>query len=99
MIKTFITAAFATMTLVSVAVPAQAQSTASVAQCDDTGYSISDNETTIAMQIEQQGYTVTGVDEWNNCVRAFVVKADGTTGMAFFDPLTLKPVGGDYAKV
>lgn len=98
MIKTIITAAFATVTLIAVAVPAQAQS-ASVAQCDDTGYSISDNETTITMQLERQGYEVTGVEEWNNCVRAFVVKADGSTGMAFFDPISLKPVGGDYAKI
>ena len=98
MIKTLITAAFATVTLAAVAVPAQAQS-ASVAQCDSTGDSISDNETTISMQLEQQGYNVTGIDEWNNCVRAYVVKADGSTGMAFFDPSTLQPVGGDYAKI
>lgn len=98
MIKTLITAAIASTTLIAVAVPAQAQSV-SVAQCDDSGYSISDNETTIAMQLEQKGYDVTGIDEWNNCVRAYVVKADGTSGMVFFEPQSLKPVGGDYAKV
>lgn len=97
MIKTLITAAFATVTLVAVAVPAQAQS-ASVAQCDSADYSISDNETTIDMQLQREGYNVTGIDEWNNCVRAFVVKADGSTGMVFFDPQSLQPVGGDYAK-
>jgi hypothetical protein len=96
MSKTFITAAFATIALAGIAVPAQAAQSTGVPQCDPGGYSISKDATTITMQLEQQGYKVDGVEDWNNCVRAFVVKADGSTGMAFFDPVSLKPVGGDY---
>jgi hypothetical protein len=96
MTKTLIAAAVATMSLAAVALPAHADQPLTVA-CDVSNVSIQDNETTIAMQLQQQGYDVSGVDEWAGCVRAFVTKADGTTGMAFFDPNSLKLVAGDAA--
>lgn len=96
MTKTLIAAAIATMSLAAVAVPAYAAQPLT-AVCDTSNVSIQDNTTTITMQLEQQGYDVSGVDEWAGCVRAFVTKADGSTGMAFFDPNSLKLVAGEAA--
>jgi hypothetical protein len=95
MIKTLFAVGVAAASLGVIALPVQAAGL-SPAACDDIEYSVADNADAIAAQLEQQGYAVSGVDEWSNCVRAFVVNADGSTGMAFFDPLTLRPVGGDY---
>ena len=96
MIKTLIATSVAALSLGVVSLPVQAADV-SPGACDDIEYSIHDNADSIAAQLEQQGYAVSGVDEWSNCVRAFVVGADGSTSMAFFDPLTLKWVGGDFA--
>lgn len=92
MLKTVFTTAIAALSLAGVSLPAQAATIAAGA-CDDIDYSVHDNANSITAQLEAQGLTVTGVDEWSNCVRAFVVHADGSTGMAFFDPLTLEAVG------
>lgn len=92
MIKTVIAAAFATVSLVAVSMPAQADTKAAAA-CD-VSYSAADNETAITQLLGQKGLKVAGVDEWNGCVRAYVTQADGSVGMAYFDPLTLNQVGG-----
>jgi hypothetical protein len=89
MFKTIFAAAVAVTSLAVIAVPAQA---ATGVTCD-VGASITGSEDAITQELTAMGYTVDGVEEWNNCVRAFVVKADGTMGMAFFEPGSLKPVG------
>ena len=88
MFKTIIAAAVAATSLATVAVPAQA---ATGVTCD-VGASIIGSEDAITQELTAMGYTVDGVEEWNNCVRAFVVKADGSMGMAFFEPGSLKLV-------
>jgi hypothetical protein len=88
MFKTIIAAAVAATSLATVAVPAQA---ATGVTCD-IGASIIGSEDAITQELTAMGYTVDGVEEWNNCVRAFVVKADGSMGMAFFEPGSLKLV-------
>lgn len=98
MLKTLLATGFATLTLAAVAVPASAAEPLAAA-CSTTGYSISDNETAITAGLAEQGYDVSGVEEWSGCVRAYIVNADGSTSMAFFDPLTLRPMGGDSANV
>ena len=91
MFKTIIATAAVVTGLAAVAVPAQAAAATAIA-CD-AGASITGSEEAITMELTAMGYTVDGVEEWNNCVRAFVVKADGSLGMAFFEPGSLKPVG------
>lgn len=98
MLKTLIAASFATLTLVAVAVPASAAEPLTVA-CSTTDYSITDNESSIAANLANLGYDVSGVEEWSGCVRAYITNADGSTSMAYFNPLTLEQVGGDAAKV
>lgn len=92
MSRLLVASAFAALSVAAVAVPANAAQPLSVA-CDTGTVSMTD-DTSIIMQLEQQGYDVSGVDEWAGCVRAFVVKADGSTGMAFFQPNSLRWVGG-----
>jgi len=92
MFKTIIATAIAVTSLGIVALPAQA---ATGGITCNAGASIAGNETAITQQLTAQGYTVDGIEEWNNCVRAYVVKADGSLGMAFFQPGSLTPVGGD----
>lgn len=98
MLKTLIAASFATMTLAAVAMPASATEPLTAA-CSTTDYSISANAGEIAANLANLGYDVSGVEEWNGCVRAYVTHADGSTGMAYFNPLTLEQVGGDSAGV
>lgn len=84
MLKTIFAAAVAVTSLAVIAVPAQA---ASGVTCDVGA------EEAITQELTAMGYTVNGIEEWNNCVRAFVVKADGSLGMAFFEPGSLELVG------
>jgi len=87
MFKTIIASAIAVTSLGMIALPAQAASGDVIC---NVGASIVGNETMISQELTAQGYTVDGIEEWNNCVRAFVVKADGSLGMAFFEPGSLK---------
>lgn len=89
MLKTIFAAAVAVTSLAVIAVPAQA---ASGVTCD-VGASVVGAEEAITQELTAMGYTVNGIEEWNNCVRAFVVKADGSLGMAFFEPGSLELVG------
>ena len=89
MFKTVIATAVAVTSLAVVALPAQA---ADDITCD-VGASIIGSEEAIIQDLTAMGYTVDSIEEWNNCVRAFVVKADGSLGMAFFEPGSLKLVG------
>ena len=89
MFKTIIATAIAATSLAVVSLPAQA---ASGISCD-AGPSIAGSKGLITHELNAMGYRVDGIDEWNNCVRAFVVKADGSLGMAFFEPGSLKLVG------
>ena len=89
MFKTIIATAVAVTSLAIVALPAQA---ASGVTCD-AGASIIGSEDAIARELTEMGYSVDSIEEWNNCVRAFVVKADGSLGMAFFEPGSLELVG------
>lgn len=91
MIKTLISAAFATVSLVAVSMPAQAATGAEDVSCD-AGYSISDNAASIEQRLEAKGVAVSGVEDWSGCVRAYVTKADGSTGMVILDPIYLTPV-------
>ena len=95
MIKTIITAAFATVSLVAVAIPAQAATATGTEDVScDAGYSISDNATSIEQRLTAKGLDVSGVEDWSGCVRAYVTKADGSTGMVILDPVYLTPVNG-----
>ena len=89
MFRTVIATAVAVTSLALVALPAQA---AGGIACD-VGASIAGAEDTIKQELTAMGYTVDSIEEWNNCVRAFVVEADGSLGMAFFEPGSLKLVG------
>lgn len=89
MLKTIFAAAVAVTSVAVIAVPAQA---ATGVACD-VGASVVGSEEVITQELTAMGYTVDGIEEWNNCVRAFVVKADGSLGMAFFEPGSLKLVG------
>jgi hypothetical protein len=42
--------------------------------------------------LQQDGVNATAVEEWGDYVRAYVLAPDGSQTMAFFDPITLKPV-------
>jgi len=88
MIKTLATAAFATVSLIAVAMPAQAAGIANA----DAGYSVSDNEASIIQRLSEQGVPVQSVEDWSGYVRAFVTNADGSTSMAIYDPIYLTPV-------
>lgn len=90
MLKTIIATAIALTSLTIIALPAQAA--AGGITCD-AGASIAGHEDAISQELTAMGYAVDAVEEWNNCVRAFVVKADGTMGMVFFEPGSLKLVG------
>lgn len=90
MYKTIVAVAIAAASLAIVSLPAQAA--AGGVTCD-AGASIAGQEDVISQELTAMGYSVDSVEEWNNCVRAFVVKADGSLGMAFFEPGSLKLVG------
>ncbi|MBS3849469.1 hypothetical protein PSC71_09380 [Devosia sp. J2-20] len=87
MIKTLAAAAFATVSLIAVAVPAQAANTYA-----DASYSVADNEASIIQRLTEKGVDVQGVEEWSGYVRAFVTNADGSTSMAIYDPIYLNEV-------
>lgn len=89
MFRTTIATAVAVTSLALVALPAQA---AGGITCE-VGASIVGAEDAIKQELTAMGYTVDSIEEWNNCVRAFVVEADGSLGMAFFEPGSLKLVG------
>ena len=90
MFKTMIATVIAATSLATVSLPAQA---ATGGVTCDAGASIAGQEDVISQELTAMGYTVDSVEEWNNCVRAFVVKADGSLGMTFFEPGSLKLVG------
>lgn len=90
MFRTIFATALAAASLAVVAVPAQAAY--SNISCD-VGAPIVGAEDMISQELTAMGYDVDGIEEWNNCVRAFVVKADGTLGMVFFEPGSLKLLG------
>ncbi|MFK4810566.1 PepSY domain-containing protein [Devosia neptuniae] len=101
MIKLFMTIAAAGLALGAAALPAQANTlsanTVSPVSCD-TSYSVRHHEFGIEQGLKREGYNVSSVNDWNGCVQAFITKTDGSQTMAFFDPLTLKPVGPNAAK-
>lgn len=87
-------AAFAT-------VPAMAAGPAHVVMqapiCDSnstpTSDAIDDNAGEIAARLAEMGVKgVTGVDDFGNCVRAYITSPDGTTSMAYFTPDTLQRI-------
>lgn len=90
MFKTILATSVAAASLTVVALPAQAAN--GNISCE-VGAPIVGAEDMISQELTAMGYNVDGVEEWNNCVRAFVVKADGSLGMAFFKPGSLKLVG------
>ncbi|GLQ10897.1 hypothetical protein GCM10007913_28290 [Devosia yakushimensis] len=101
MIKILMTLAAAGLVLGGAALPAQANTlaanTVSPTSCDAT-YSVRHHEFAIEQGLKREGYNVSSVNDWNGCVQAFVTGADGHSTMAFFDPVTLKPVGPTAAK-
>lgn len=101
MIKIAMTLAAAGLALGAAALPAQANTlaanTVSPTSCDAT-YSVRHHEFAIEQGLKREGYNISGVNDWNGCVQAFITRADGSQGMAFFDPVTLKPVGPNAAK-
>jgi hypothetical protein len=60
------------------------------------GFHRGDSETDLNAQdlteLQRRGVPATSVERWNGCIRAFVTKPDGTQGMEFFDPNTMRPV-------
>jgi len=48
--------------------------------------------TGILNQLQRAGVDATGVEEWGQYVRAYVVQADGSVAMAYYDPITLNEV-------
>ena len=43
-------------------------------------------------RLREVGVLASAVERWNGCMQAFVELPDGTRGMQFFDPLTLRQV-------
>ncbi len=92
MIKTFIAASLALTSIVAVSLPAQAAKGDTAVPYCDSSVDISANADTILQQLDAKGVKATSVEDWNGCVRAFIVNPNGSQGMAFFDPDTLQPV-------
>lgn len=89
-----IAAVFAAATGAAI-VPIQAANlTINTAACDST-YSVTDNATQIQQRLAEKGISVSDVEDWGGCARAYFIKSDGSVGMAIFDPATLQQVGGD----
>ena len=74
-------------------------SAASVAACQtstsDDGQgnhvdAISANSAAIIAGLRDKGVNVIDVQDWGGCVRADVVRANGSTAMEFFDPSSLQ---------
>jgi len=92
--KLLLSLALAAGTVTAIAVPAQA---ASVPRCEigssTDHFNYHDNE----LRVRGLGLNVQRVEEWNNCIRAYVRNPDGSESTMYFDPVTLRQVGGDYA--
>ncbi|AKR54289.1 hypothetical protein GCM10011321_25010 [Youhaiella tibetensis] len=77
----------------AMALPAQA---ASVPRCEigssTDHFDADENE----LRVRGLGLNVQRVEEWNNCIRAYVRNADGSESVMYFDPVSLRQVGGDY---
>lgn len=80
--------------IVFASVPAMAASPANAAHstiCNDTSTpttdAIDDNAGDIITRLSSMGVKgVTGVDNFGNCVRAYITNPNGTTTMAYFTP-------------
>lgn len=88
--STLIAAAFATLTLAGVSMPAQAAS----AMVCDANYDISANQDTLIAKFASEGIVVDQVDDWGGCARITVTAADGSTGFAYFNPETMQQLAG-----
>lgn len=53
---------------------------------------IAANSAAILAGLRDQGVNAVDVQNWGGCVRADVVRPDGTTAMEFFDPDSLQPL-------
>ena len=91
MIKTTIVALIAAASLVGVAAPAYADTTAGV-----FGYGDNDAQDWVAdsvlTRLQQQGVNATSVDAWGGLVRAYVTQEDGKQVMQFYTPDSLTQV-------
>lgn len=88
--------AAAALTLLSLGVAAIPVQAASLATCS-TSVPVDGNEDLYIRQLADRGVTAESVEAWGTCLNAFVVRADGSTGIAVFDPATLQQVAGDNA--
>ena len=41
-------------------------------------------------RLREVGVAATSVERWNGCLRAFVVRADGSRAMEIYDPVSLR---------
>jgi len=93
-----VAAALLGLGLAASAAPALA---ATVASCTDQIYTDPGNPSDSISQIDQdatsiiaglraKGVNVSDIDDWGGCVRADVVRPDGSTHFEFFDPNTLQ---------
>ena len=69
----------------------------SIATCEDEvansqgeGDAIDSNAAAILASLQQKGVKALDVTDWGGCVRADVIRKDGSTAMEFFDPDTLQ---------
>ena len=56
----------------------------------DYSSAIESNAPAILASLQQKGVNAQDVSDWGGCVRADVIKKDGSTAMEFFDPDTLQ---------
>jgi hypothetical protein len=87
MIKTSLVALATAAALVGVSVPAMADTSG-----DGTDNSYLRDAQIAQVELQRNGVTTTGVDDWNGVWRAFVVNQDGSQSMQFFDKTSLQPV-------
>lgn len=98
--KLLLSLALAASALTMVAVPAQAQSQR-VPRCDvGTDYRFDADQAELRIRgLGLNVKTVPKVEEWNNCFRAYILNPDGSEAVSYFDPTSLRWVGGDIPEV
>lgn len=93
MYKLLLPFAVAIGSMTTIVLPAHA---ASVPRCEIGSSTDSFNADENELRVRGLGLNVQRVEEWNNCIRAYVRNPDGTQSTMYFDPTTLRQVGGDY---
>lgn len=89
---TIFAAALVVSSAALVALPVFAATNANTPFCNST--TTTDSATrSVVDELHRAGASVLSTENWNGCLRA-VYSIDGHSGMVFFDPDTLRVVGG-----